>query len=100
TLKNAVAAEPGNADTRYQLVQVYLDTGEALSAEKEARHALRDGYARTSALAALGKALVLQGEYQKALAELKDAGEGPLVMPVRADALLGLGQRDGAFALF
>jgi putative PEP-CTERM system TPR-repeat lipoprotein len=100
TLKNAVAAEPNNPETRYQLALAYLETGEALSAEKEARHAVNDGYARTPALAALGKALVLQGEYKKVLAELDKAGDGKPLMPVRADALLALGRRDEAFALF
>jgi putative PEP-CTERM system TPR-repeat lipoprotein len=99
TLKNALQAEPHSAEARYQLAQVYLETGEALSAEKEARRALGDGYARTPALAALGKALVLQGEYKKALAELDKAGDAPALLPVRADALLALGQRDAAFAL-
>lgn len=101
TLKNALEAEPGRADTRYLLAQAYLETGEALSAEKEARQALREGYAREPALAALGKALVQQGEHKKALAEMQSApADALLLAPVRADALLALGQRDQARALF
>lgn len=100
TLKNALEAEPGNAETRYLLAQTYLETGEALSAEKEARLALHEDYAREPALAALGKALVLQGEHKKALAEMAGApADALLLAPVRADALLALGQRDQARAL-
>lgn len=101
TLKNALEAEPGSAETRYLLAQTYLETGEALSAEKEARRALKEGYARELALAALGRSLVLQGEHKKALAEMADApADAPALMPVRADALLALGQPDQARALF
>jgi putative PEP-CTERM system TPR-repeat lipoprotein len=101
TLKNALEAEPGSAATRYQLARTYLDTGEALSAEKEARQALRDGYDREATLAVLGRSLVLQGEYKKVLAEVESVGpKARAILPVRADALLALGQRDQARALF
>lgn len=101
TLKNALAADPASAVTRYQLARAYLDTGEALSAEKEARQALRDGYDRENTLAVLGRSLVLQGEYKKVLAEVDSVGpKTRSILPVRADALLALGQRDQARALF
>lgn len=101
TLKNALEAEPDSAETRYLLAQTYLETGEALSAEKEARLALRGGYARAPALAALGRALVLQGQHKKALAEMESAPwDTRLLMPVRADAYLALGQRNQAYELF
>lgn len=101
TLKNALNEDPGNAETRYQLALTYLETGEAMSAEKEARQALRDGYAREAALTVLGKSLVLQGEYKKVLSEVESIGpKARALLPVRADALLALGQRDQARALF
>jgi putative PEP-CTERM system TPR-repeat lipoprotein len=100
-LKNALEAEPASADTRYLLARTYLDTGEALSAEKESRQALRQGYARTPAMAALGRALVLQGEHKKALAEMEALpADTPELMAVRADALLAMGDSDQARALF
>lgn len=100
-LKNALEADPGSAETRYQLALTYLETGEAISAEKEARQALRDGYAREATLAALGRSLVLQGEYKKVLSEVESIGpQARALLPVRADALLALGQRDQARALF
>jgi putative PEP-CTERM system TPR-repeat lipoprotein len=101
-LKNAVNAEPGNGDARYQLAMTYLDTGEALAAEKEARLALKAGYAREPALAALGRALVMRGEFRKALDEVDGKRDAalPALLPVRADARLALGEREQARALF
>lgn len=101
-LKNAAEAEPGNAESRYLLASTYLDTGDALTAEKEARLALQEGHARPAALAALGRALVLRGEFRKALDEIDGGAEaqaGPL-LPVRADAWLALGERGKARDLF
>ena len=101
-LKNAAQAEPGDATTRYLLAMTYLDTGDALAAEKEARLALKEGHPRPAALAALGRALVLRGEYQKALDEMagKQDAQTAALLPVRADAQLALGRRDEARALF
>jgi len=101
-LKNAVSAERGNGDTRYLLAMTYLDTGDALAAEKEARLALKDGYVREQALAALGRALVMRGEFRKALDEVDGQRDAALhdLLPVRADARLALGEREQARALF
>jgi len=101
-LKNAAQAEPGDAATRYLLAMTYLDTGDALAAEKEARLALKEGHPRPASLAALGRALVLRGEYQKALDEMagKQDAASTALLPVRADAELALGRRDEARALF
>jgi putative PEP-CTERM system TPR-repeat lipoprotein len=99
-LKNAAEAEPGNADTRFLLASTYLDTGDALAAEKEARLALKAGYARPAALAVLGRALVLRGEFGKALEETGADAAAPALLPVIADARLALGERDAARALF
>jgi len=101
-LKNAAQDEPGNADTRYLLARTYLDTGDALAAEKEARLALKEGHARLESLAALGRALVLRGEHRMALVETggRDDAAAQVLLPVRADAHLALGEREQARTLF
>jgi putative PEP-CTERM system TPR-repeat lipoprotein len=101
-LKNAAQVDPGNAENRYLLALSYLDTGDALAAEKEARLALKGGYAHEQALAALGRALVMRGEFRKALDEIdgKQDAAARALLPVRADARLALGEREPARALF
>jgi putative PEP-CTERM system TPR-repeat lipoprotein len=101
TLKNAVLAEPGSAENRYLLAGAYLEAGEALSAEKEARQALDLGYAKEDAQAILARALTLQADFQRALNETGDDEDarGALLAP-RADAWLALDQQDRARALY
>lgn len=101
TLKNAVAAEPGNAETRYLLAATYLETGDGMTAEKEARQALNLGYAKEAALALLAKSLTLQAEFQKALDDTgKDGDAAGGLLAARADAWLALDKQDRARALY
>jgi putative PEP-CTERM system TPR-repeat lipoprotein len=101
TLKNALDADPRNAETRYLLGAAYYELGDGLSAEKEARQALEQGYPKEAALALLARSLNLQAEYQKALdATGKDEdARGELLAP-RADAWLALEKQDRARALY
>jgi putative PEP-CTERM system TPR-repeat lipoprotein len=101
TLKNALEAEPGNAQTRYLLAATYLETGDGVSAEKEARLALRQGYPREAALALVAKSLSLQAAYQKALDDTgsDDDARAELLAP-RADAWLALDKQERARALY
>ena len=99
-LKNAAQVEPHNPETRYLLATTYLDTGDAVSAEKEARMALQGGHAQPGALAALGRALVMRGEFRKALDDTAQGANLQALLPVRADAELALGGREQARALF
>ncbi len=102
-LKNAADAAPDDAATRYELAALYLDTGDGVSAEKEARMAHKLGYRSDAALPLLGRALQMQGQYQKVLdetaaeARLKDRAD---LLSVRADALLALGKNDEAKRLY
>ncbi|MDB5935196.1 MAG: prsT, partial [Massilia sp.] len=102
-LKNALEAAPDDAATRYELATVYLDTGDGVSAEKEARMAIKLGYRRDVALALLGRALQMEGQFQKVLdetaaeARLKDRAD---LLSVRADALLALGKNAEAKRLY
>lgn len=102
-LKNAADAAPEDAATRYELATVYLDTGDGVSAEKEARMALKLGYRSAAALPLLGRALQMEGKYQNVLdetaaeARLKDRAD---LLSVRGDALLALGKNDEARRLY
>lgn len=100
TLKNATESDPHNAANRYLLARTYVETGDSLPAEKEARLAVREGYARAPAVAVLGRALILQGEFRKALELTADQAYEKDVLPVRADAFLALGERDKAREMF
>jgi putative PEP-CTERM system TPR-repeat lipoprotein len=102
-LKNAVEAAPADAAIRYELATVYLDTGDGVSAEKEARMAHKLGYRSDATMPLLGRALQMEGQYQKVLDEtaaeaaLKDRAD---LLTVRGDALLGLGKTDEARRLY
>jgi putative PEP-CTERM system TPR-repeat lipoprotein len=95
-LKNALDADPGSTDTRYQLAQTYLDLGDSTAAEKEARQALDRGYARGPALAALAAALVMEGQPKKALDDTAAGPDDPALTAARGDALLALHRNDEA----
>jgi putative PEP-CTERM system TPR-repeat lipoprotein len=101
-LKNSLANKPDDADARFLLATLYLETGDPISAEKEIRMAQRLGYSPDASLPVLGKSLVLQGQFQKAIDEtgLAVAKGGANLLCVRADAYLGLGKRDDARSLY
>lgn len=97
-LKNALEARPGDAEARYQLATVYVDTGDGASAEKEVRQALRLGYAADTVMPVLAKALLLQGQFQKVIDETEQAAPtaGPALLCTRGDAWMAMGKRDAA----
>jgi putative PEP-CTERM system TPR-repeat lipoprotein len=101
-LKNALAASPDDAEARYLLATVYLDTGDAVSAEKEIRMALKHGYPADASMPVLGRSLVLQGQFQKAIDDTEPAAlkNGAELLCVRGDAYLGLGKRDAAILVY
>jgi putative PEP-CTERM system TPR-repeat lipoprotein len=99
--KKVLQAHPDDGETRYLLAQTYNETGEALTAEKEIRRAINLGYENDAALAELAKALLLQGEYQKALDQTaKAVAPGAALLCLRADAMRALGKPDEARALY
>jgi putative PEP-CTERM system TPR-repeat lipoprotein len=101
-LKNALESSPDDGETRFLLATMYIDTGEALTAEKEIRMALRLGHAADAALPVLGKALMLQGKFQKVIDETEQAAarKGADLLSVRADAYLAMGKPDVAKQLY
>jgi putative PEP-CTERM system TPR-repeat lipoprotein len=102
-LKNALQKDPNNRDARRLLGEVYIEQADAVSAEKELRRALALGSPTTELLLMLGKSMLLQGQFQRVLDEFNsvpDAAGRPAVLALRGSALLGLGKRPEAGALF
>jgi putative PEP-CTERM system TPR-repeat lipoprotein len=104
-LKNALQKDADNKEARYLLGLIYNQTGDFASAEKELRKAQQLGYEPGKTLAALGRALLGKGEFQKVLDEIKptaDAKGEALagVMTYRGNAALALGKKDVAKAAF
>ena len=100
-LKNLLQKEPENRQGRMLLGSIYLDTGEALSAEKELRKAQALGLPAAQVLPLLGKAWLMLGQFDKVLGEVPDdAAQPPAILALRGDALLALGRTDEARAVF
>lgn len=98
-LKNAVQKSPEDREVRRLLGQIYYQSNDPLSAEKELRKAIELGAAPADVLPTLGRVLLALGQFQKVLDEVKlNAGEKPdaLVLAVRGEAFLGLGKFDEA----
>jgi putative PEP-CTERM system TPR-repeat lipoprotein len=102
SLKNAAEHSPDEAETRFQLASVYIDNGDPVSAEKEIRLAMRLGSKPDATMPILGKALVQQGQFQKALDETEQTvrKNGADLLCVRGDAHLALGQLEQARQLY
>jgi len=97
-LKNAVAKSPEDVEARLQLGTLYVETGDAVSAEKELRKAASLGAAPERVLPELARALQFQGKFKETLDELKPelvAKSAPL-LALRGDALLAQNQQDEA----
>lgn len=101
-LKNALAANPEDGEARYLLAKLSLDGGDVLAADKEIRKAISLKYPDAQTMPVLARALLIQGKFQNALDETDAAAKagGAELLCARADALLALGKRDEAKALF
>jgi len=71
-LKNAILAEPGNAENRLALADLYLQTRNSPSAEKEYLRAISLGMDQKKVILNLSKARLLQRQYQKILDTLHE----------------------------
>ena len=102
-LKNVVQKEPENAPARILLAELYVDIGDAISAEKELRRAQALGMKPAELLPRLGKVMLMQGQFQKILDDFKAApatqDQTELTL-LRASAFLGLGEIEQARGLF
>nr|WP_314623765.1 XrtA/PEP-CTERM system TPR-repeat protein PrsT [uncultured Noviherbaspirillum sp.] len=94
-LKNALQQKPDDAEARFLLGSIYIETGDSLSAEKELRRAAELGMTKARTAPQLAKSMMLQGQFQKALDEL--AAAGPLqdanVEITRGDAYSALNKQ-------
>jgi putative PEP-CTERM system TPR-repeat lipoprotein len=97
-LKNAATKSPEDAEVRIQLAVLYNQMGDAVSAEKEIRKAISLGADNARAAPELAKALLQQGQAQKAIdaSTAAAAKAGPELLAVRGNAFLGLNQPDQA----
>jgi putative PEP-CTERM system TPR-repeat lipoprotein len=101
-LKNAVAKSPEDAEARLALGTLYLETGDAVSAEKELRKAASLRLPAERTLPLLAEALQGQGKFKELLAEVKPelaAKSAPLTV-LRGDALLATNDVEGAKAAY
>lgn len=97
-LKNAVAADDKNAEARFQLGKLYLQTHNPASAEKELKRAREAGHDADTINPLLARALIEQGEFQRVLDELPASAGKPsaAMLTMRATAELALGHKDAA----
>ena len=104
-LKNALKKDPKNGEARLLFAQILNGHGEGSAAEIEVRKAIDLGVNKSFAAATLGKALLLQSQYQKVLDEvaLIDGDKGKVaadIYNVRGDAYIGLRKVDEAKSAF
>ena len=102
-LKNVLKKEPNNAQARLLLGALYIESGDTVSAEKELRKAELLGITTAELMPHLGKVLLMQGQFQKLLDDIKSAPGNPNqaeIINLRANALLGLGDIEQAKDLF
>ncbi|HEY0063086.1 MAG TPA: XrtA/PEP-CTERM system TPR-repeat protein PrsT, partial [Telluria sp.] len=100
--KNAAAKSPEDAAIRLALGQLYIDSGDAVSAEKEFRKAGSLGATAAQYLPGLAQALLAQGEFKKVIEETEAgvAGADPVLLVARGNAYLAQEQKELAKASF
>jgi putative PEP-CTERM system TPR-repeat lipoprotein len=69
-LKNAIAGAPNDGEARFLLGKALLETGDAGGAEGEARKAIDLKYSPEDSYPLLARALLAEGKYEVAIAEL------------------------------
>jgi putative PEP-CTERM system TPR-repeat lipoprotein len=70
-LKNALQKNPKNAEARWRLAEVYISKSQGELAENELKKAKDSGMDAEALKIPLGQALLLQGEYQRVLKEVR-----------------------------
>ena len=99
-LKNALQKSPDDMQARLLLGTVYLDANDPQSAEKELRKAIELGVTGDKVLTPLVKALLMQGQFEKVLAEANGAPDDVGIAVARGNAYLGLGKGNEAKEAF
>lgn len=82
-LKNALQKDRQAGEARWLLGRIYLETGDALSAEKELQRALQLGWSRDDVIPGLAGAYYAQGKDE----QLRDLPETGLQAPAEAELL-------------
>ena len=99
-LKSALQADGHNAEARFRLGQLYLETGDFVGAEKELIRAREAGYDVNTLNPSLAKAFIGQGEYKRVLDDLPQPVAGSpnevQMLVARARAQLGVGDNEAA----
>ncbi|RJG27617.1 tetratricopeptide repeat protein [Massilia cavernae] len=98
-LKNAIQRDEGSGAARILLAEVYLDEGDAASADKDLRRAMAAGGDAAQVAPLLGKAMLMQGQYDRLLADIVPVGAAsvrPALLALRGSAFLGLGKVEPA----
>lgn len=91
-LKNAAQQSPEDIEVRLLLAGLYVDSGDAASADKEIRKAASLGLAKERALPLLAKVYLMQGKYQRLLDDSAAAPADAGLLSMRGQAYLGLNQ--------
>lgn len=104
-LKNVLQKNPGNAQARLLLGQIYLKAEMGAEAEKELTQAEKLGVNRESIKPQLGEALLLMGEYKRVLDEIQPGDQTSKanlarILHLRAAALFKQGKLKDACNLF
>jgi cellulose synthase operon protein C len=103
-LRNAVRADPQNAEAHFWLGKVSLELGDAVAAEREARAARDRGFDPHQAVPLLAQSLLAQQKPKDLLAELnpegKDAVLDASILVARGYAQIALNQMNEAQASF
>lgn len=102
-LKNALQESLDNPEARFELGKVYVTAGDPVSAEKELRRAATLGINADMIAPFLGKALLSQGQFQKALDETASTAgvtQTAEVLALRGNAFFALRKPDQAREAF
>jgi putative PEP-CTERM system TPR-repeat lipoprotein len=96
-LKNAISKNPGNLEARWLLGNLYVQTGQGASAEKELEFALNNGMSLEEVAIPLYKALLQQNKYEELLeskipSSVSDPDQEAEISVLLGSAHFGLGQ--------
>ena len=105
SLKNALQRNASNSEARFLLGQLYLEMGDGASAEKEIRRMMPSQGADSDIYIHLGKALLLQLQFQSVLDEIplpadENEQNAAQLYAIRGEAYLGLFNSEGASQSF
>ena len=99
-LRNAVRADPQNAEAHYWLGRVSFELGDPVASEREAIAARERGFDPHQTVPLLAQALLTQNKFDELLNTLKPDGKDPLldasILVSRGYALVGLHRTDDA----